>query len=90
MIDRDQLTEALDSPTANPIMGRTPHLEAIVQAARLLLDFPTDEQVEAAFHHTRQLNFWEGWNDPVWTDVEIREITRAALEAVRQTMIGDC
>ena len=68
MIDRDQLTEALD--LQRDMANRWDVLEAV---ARLLLDFPTDEQVEAFRLAT--------WSPP--------SVIRDGLEAVRQVMFGE-
>ena len=77
MIDRIQLTEAL----AGPIYGTRG--ETLAEATRILLDFPTDEQVEQA------LNAFDGVLSLHWDRREALEAMRAALEAVRQTMIGE-
>lgn len=46
------------------------------------------EAIEAALEHTRQLNFWEGINDPVWDESEIRKITEAAISAFLAVQYG--
>lgn len=75
-IDRDQLTEALNKTGLAEFMvnedTEPQHVRIVRQAARLLLDFPTDEMVDAGWpmrRHTR-----DGY--------------RESLEAVRQTMFG--
>ena len=90
MIDRDQLTEALadfDNPPNSTEaweddhrMGRS--LRIIAEAARILLDFPTDEQVEAAAERLERILPWHLVDSR-------REIALSVLERVRDTMIGD-
>ena len=91
MIDRTQLTEALArvvTPTGVVLLpGESmpdpspTDWQPIVDAARLLLDFPTDEQVEAAATALKDQH-------PQWTKTTSRKVAWAALEAVRETMIG--
>ena len=70
-MDKTQLTEALDIQT--DMANRWEVLEA---AARLLLDFPTDEQVDAGINAL----------DRVQAD---DQVVRDVLGAVRRSMIGD-
>ena len=84
MIDRTQLLTALSKEPS--LLGNP-----LAEAARLLLDFPTDEQVEAA---AKAFFLNDGnYTVKVWTALhkdtkdEWRVMARAALEAV--TMIGD-
>ena len=75
MIDRTQLTEAVNTVWE----ARTgEHNRALIQAARLLLDFPTDEMVEAVQDIHDQHTFPPTYPDP-----------HKVLEAVRQVMYGD-
>ena len=72
MIDRTLLTEALADFEGGPI---APHRnQTIVDALRLLLDFPTVEAVTAFVRATGNVLGYEAV---------------AGLEAVRDTMIGD-
>jgi hypothetical protein len=90
MIDRTQLTEALayaeDAIPAGII-------DPLLEAARLLLDFPTDEQVEAigkAIYEASlpTASFDKRGHMVPWEHSPNRELFRAAgREAV--TMIGD-
>jgi hypothetical protein len=81
MIDRTQLTEALADVRDLADGSEPPSLHALAAAARLLLDFPTDEQVEAAARGM--------WPSPAKPNANGLKQARAALEAVRQTMIGE-
>jgi hypothetical protein len=80
-IDRDQLTEALNKTGLAEFMVNEDteprHVRIVRDAARILLAFPTDETVEAA------------WGKLVLVNPVTEADVRAALEAVRQTMIGD-
>ncbi len=87
MIDRDQLTEArqkvgkiriLTQGIARDATYLTVALNRLDWAAEQLLDFPTDEQVEAA-----AVVFKNG----VFGKTTWRQLTAEALEAA--TMIGD-
>jgi hypothetical protein len=72
-VDRTQLTEALAELADGIVSSRV--TDVVAEAARLLLDFPTDEQVEAFRSNCGRGN----------TDA----LVRRGLEAVRQTMIGN-
>ena len=78
MIDRTQLTETrlfLLREVPDPDGSLADALADLIDNSALVsLDFPTDEQVEAG---------WAAFNDP--TSIGFRR----ALEAVRQTMIGE-
>lgn len=90
MIDRTQLTEALawwvdvvadvQTDTFTLTMSRT-MARRTLSALERLLDFPTDEQVEAA------AKAYEGEDD--YQLPGHRRLARAALVAVRDSMIGD-
>jgi hypothetical protein len=89
MIDRTLLTEALERvveireellPAALDLLDP---LDEIVYSAKAWLDFPTDEQVEAA-----ALALVEGGVQAAPEIGAITRAARAALEAVRDTMIG--
>ncbi len=83
MIDRDQLTEALAEweQVLGPNLDLLPEsTRRVVEAARAWRDFPTDEQVEAAY--AEQARLWA-------TNRDGRAVVRGVLEAVRQVMIGE-
>ena len=74
MIDRTQLTEALRE--LEGLQFEYPEYATVSEAARLLLDFPTDEQVETA--------------ERVYVEAgEDIQGMRAALGAVRRSMFGE-
>lgn len=89
MIDRDQLTEALawwvdvvadvQTDTFTLAMSRT-MARRTLSALERLLDFPTDEQVEAAAQAIYDAH-QEGAGG--------LDAARAALEAVRRVMYGE-
>lgn len=92
MIDRTLLTEALADPdrlrlAADEMYGSKEAEEdvmVVIEAARLLLDFPTDEQVEAATAAAWQ-DEWDGSLNRQRAPL----IVAAVLGAVRHTMIGE-
>ena len=100
MIDRTLLTEALAAVLDDwngDSDGTTPENWATVfQAARLLLDFPTNAQVEVAAQAGYEAtNVFQSGMVPPWENATVyvqeqwRAWARAALEALRDTMIGD-
>jgi hypothetical protein len=83
MIDRTLLTEALaeyDRGEGRMLDGWATEILVIVEVARWARDFPTDEQVEAAA---------QAIYDAHQAGAGGLDAARRALEAVRQTMIGD-
>lgn len=88
-MDRDQLTEALAelrNRRLHTVQAWNPQYQVVESAAEWARDFPTDEQVEAA---TLALAEKLLIPDPLNPEVPIiRDAVRAALEAVRQTMIS--
>jgi hypothetical protein len=83
-VDRTQLTEALEAwEELGGIVTAT--TAVLAKAARLLLDFPTDEQVmvfEAAYYEY-------GRTHDVTDTPDRREQFRYGLEAVRQTITNE-
>jgi hypothetical protein len=76
MIDRTLLTEALELTDAAGLI-------VVKQAARLLLDFPTDQQVEALVIHCDGFVSDNDDRSEWWY-----ECITSGLEAIRDTMIG--
>jgi hypothetical protein len=64
--------------------GWATEILVIVEAARWARDFPTNQQVEAA---AKAMNALPGLNRARGHEAYMRD-ARAALEAVRDTMIG--
>jgi hypothetical protein len=94
MIDRTQLTEARRLLIGTP--GNAAE-RVIDEAFDALLDFPTDEQVEAGVV-AYEIEFpcicgpeysERGLVSPHCTHHDGEAVVRAVLEAVRDTMIGD-
>ena len=82
MIDRDQLTEALErwehwTPDLPGAQGVGRDFDVVLTAARLLLDFPTDDEMVEA--HRRAFDDAGGGEAGL----------AAGLEAVRQVMFDD-
>ena len=98
-MNRDQLTEALahvGGPAGKSWNGDHYLVnEVVIAAARILLDFPTDEMVEAAANALHQHGPADNGNEqtPRWQDCHRRDAHEGAgrnvLEAVRRSMIGE-
>ena len=87
VIDRDQLTEALraydDEGTVGFLEAGYPAIVATFDALRLLLDFPTGQQVEAGLEvYNRYRNNFASFDDAP-------DFMRQVLEAVRRVMYGE-
>ena len=83
MIDRTQLTEALGHAEHWLSLHTDTEKQVMAEAARILLDFPTDEMVE---HGAVALS--EKYPMFVASYAAPREVTRVVLEAVRRVMFG--
>ena len=95
-MNRTQLTEAL----ADLLNGPT-HIDhvtrnmVLIEAARLLLDFPTDEMVEAAARHYHAEVGRRSGVDMAWEtsydseQADFLRVTSDALEAVRRLIFEE-